>query len=300
MPRCQRAGASSRLPARLCARRVLAVDGRRATPSGRAGRRPFRSSAGRAVRRRVRGAGGRLVLVLDAALRRPVRALRAAAAAGGASAWPAAHPAADGRAVFFVRMDPGGYVLGIERPRPSGPSGRWARTCSTRPSLPAYRGWAEVAAAGGSRIVRFSPRAASYPLPRCRRRSRMPERRSSPPMAAGSGSSEQNAGGATFGCSSAPPARSDPSRAPIGTCSISGSSRTIGWCSPDGGARRLACSSSGPAPAAVVAHAAGGVGPADAQPGRFARRTLARLRRARSRKLAALASVAGSGRAAGG
>ena len=70
-----------------------------------------RSTPGRAVRRRVRRPGGRLVLVVDAALRRPVRALRAAAAAGGRVAGRLLIRRRTRQAVFFVRMDPSGYVL---------------------------------------------------------------------------------------------------------------------------------------------------------------------------------------------
>ena len=165
----------------------------------------------------------------------------------GAGGWPAVHPAADGAGGLLRAHGPGRLRAGFERPRPCRPFGRRARTCSTRRSRPAdpRAGWRWRLQAARASSVSRRPRS-SCPLPRCRPRSKMPERRSSPPMAAGSGSSEQNAGGATCGCSSARPARSDPSRAPIGTCSISGSSRIIGWCSPDGAAPRLACSSSGP------------------------------------------------------
>jgi hypothetical protein len=79
--------------------------------------------------------------------------------AGAVEGWPAAEPVVDGDAVFFVRMDPAGYVLDrtpalLRVSRPPG-------TDIFRPTVApgASEGWAEAAAAGGSRVVRFSPRA---------------------------------------------------------------------------------------------------------------------------------------------
>jgi hypothetical protein len=84
----------------------------------------------------------------------------------GAAAWPAHHPvavagtAADGPAVIFVRMDPRGYVLDrtptlLRTIQPAG-------TDLFHPTVAPGRseGWAELAAARGSRVVRFSPNAA--------------------------------------------------------------------------------------------------------------------------------------------
>ena len=69
-------------------------------------------------------------------------------------------PPLEGPAVFFVRMDPSGYVLDraptpLRTIRPAG-------TDLFHPTVAPGRseGWAEVAAAGGSRVVRFSPNAA--------------------------------------------------------------------------------------------------------------------------------------------
>ena len=112
------------------------------------------------------GAGGRLVVVVDAALRRPVCALRAAAAArgggvaGASTGGSSRAPAWTGRrssSCAWTRA----ATCSIERPRPSGPF-RPAGTDLFHPTVAPGRseGWAEVAAAGGSRVVRFSPNAA--------------------------------------------------------------------------------------------------------------------------------------------
>jgi len=71
----------------------------------------------------------------------------------------AAHPAADAGAVYFSRMDPGGYTLD-RSPAPLRAHAA-AGTDLFHPTVaPGQRdGWVEVAAAGGSRIVRF-PRDA--------------------------------------------------------------------------------------------------------------------------------------------
>ena len=63
------------------------------------------------------------------------------------------------QAVFFVRMDPSGYVLDSSAHAPPDHSaGGHGPVPSDRRSRRS-EAWAEVAAAGGSRIVRFSPRA---------------------------------------------------------------------------------------------------------------------------------------------
>jgi hypothetical protein len=70
--------------------------------------------------------------------------------------WPAAHPAADREAIsFFTRMDASGYV--IDRTPAPVRAIRPAGTDVFRPTVAPGRseGWAEVADAGGSRIVRF-------------------------------------------------------------------------------------------------------------------------------------------------
>jgi hypothetical protein len=73
-----------------------------------------------------------------------------------AGAWPAAHPAISGEGVFFVRMDPRGY--GIDRTPTPVRTIRPAGSDLFHPTVAADRseGWAEVAAAGGSRVVRFA------------------------------------------------------------------------------------------------------------------------------------------------
>ncbi|HWJ56191.1 MAG TPA: DPP IV N-terminal domain-containing protein, partial [Vicinamibacterales bacterium] len=78
--------------------------------------------------------------------------------------WPAAHPAVNGEAVFFTRMDGDGYVLD-RAPTPL----RFSHTAGTDVFHPTVapgqaRGWVEVAAAGGSRIVAFPPQAAELAL----------------------------------------------------------------------------------------------------------------------------------------
>ena len=73
----------------------------------------------------------------------------------GTESWPAAQPAAGGEAVFFSRMDENGYVLD-RAPRPLrtiGLTGADVFHPTIAPGL--SEGWAEVAAAGGSRVVRF-------------------------------------------------------------------------------------------------------------------------------------------------
>ena len=124
----------------------------------------------------------------------------------------------------------------------------------------------------------------------------MPERRSSPPMAAGSGSSEQNRGRGHLWLLE----RSTGAQRPV--TSADWDVFDFGFF-PDN--RVVFAGRRGATPGLFVVGAGAvvssptplvAVGPADAQPGRFAGRTLARVRRARARKLATLASVAGSGR----
>jgi hypothetical protein len=78
--------------------------------------------------------------------------------------WPAAYPAVDGDAVFFTRMDRDGY--GLDRAPPPLRLSHAAGADLFHPTVVAgqSRGWVEVAAAGGSRIVAFPPEAAELAL----------------------------------------------------------------------------------------------------------------------------------------
>ena len=205
-----------------------------------------------------------LVVVLDAALRRPVRALRAAAAAGAAG-WPAHQPVAVAGAGRGRRSSSCAWtraaMCSIERPRPSGPCRPRARTCFTRPSLPADpSGWAEVAAAGGSRVVRFPPNAAELFVAALPTEIEDAGTPAISRMEADWGSSARDRGrGQLWLLERLHRHAATRSRAPTGTSWILASSRTIGWCSPDAAAPRRGCSSSAPDTAASR-RAARGVG----------------------------------------
>jgi hypothetical protein len=81
-----------------------------------------------------------------------------------AAAWPAHHAIAVGEQVFFVRMDPNGYVLD-RAPAPL-PTVQPQGTDLFHPTVTPDRsdGWVEVASARGSRVVRFSPDAAELSI----------------------------------------------------------------------------------------------------------------------------------------
>ena len=185
----------------------------------------------------------------------------------------------------------------IERPRPSGRAAP-AGTDLFHPTVAPDRsdGWAEVAAAGGSRVVRFSPNAAELLVAAL------------PTELEDAGTPAISPDGSRLGF-----IRTHRGRGQLWLLERpTGTQRPItsaDWDVLDFGFfpdnRLVFAGRRGATPGlfvvgadtTCVARAARGVGAADAQPRGVARRTLARLHRARARKLAAVAAVAGSGRA---